>query len=68
MKVIAEITLDSSWDEYQYYSKDLLEEDLFENLNKEGILSAKIVDIVEQPKDEVFKTGLLKKGRIFVKN
>ncbi len=61
MKVIAEITLDSSWDEYKHCSKDLLEEYLFENLNKEGILSAKIVDIVEQPKDEVFKTGLLKK-------
>ncbi|MCM1031577.1 MAG: hypothetical protein NC410_09095 [Oscillibacter sp.] len=53
MKVIAEITLDSSWNEYQHCSKEILEEDLFEDLNKEGIISKNIVDVIdEQPENK----------------
>lgn len=46
MKVIAEIELDSSWDDYEYCSKELFEEDLFEDLKKEGIISAKITKVI----------------------
>ena len=53
MKVIVEIELDSSWDEYKHCSREIFESDLLEQLSKDGIISAKIADVIdEQSKDK----------------
>lgn len=48
MKVIAEIKLDSTWDAYDDSDVEFLEIDLFEELSKEGIMSAKIIQVIPE--------------------
>lgn len=45
MKVLVEINLDPTWDDYLDCDVQLLEEDLLGELDKEGIVSARIVGV-----------------------